>query len=206
MLSRSVVLGRFSTEHTEHTGQYRAQGISYVYIAVTLPIFTEVSSDLRSQLRTRIRSIHSYVLLSLSCPGYLSLTKEPTLTVPLWSGVLHYGAVAALVILADFIYNDFLIAQRSFLVIIDTKLYSKDATVSSSVISLEHRSATDCSLPEMRAALSNLERSWGCSEILVKTCRRRELLHHSLSHGQKKLSSISSRSSCREFLPIFVLV
>jgi hypothetical protein len=59
---------------------------------MTRSIVTEVSSDLRSQLCTRIRSIPSYVLLYQNIPQarltLLPLTQEPTLD-HTFTGAVH---------------------------------------------------------------------------------------------------------------------
>jgi hypothetical protein len=53
LLSTIGLIGTEHTEHPEHT-------TFHYYIVMTRSIVTEVLSDLCSQFRTRIRSIHSY--------------------------------------------------------------------------------------------------------------------------------------------------
>jgi hypothetical protein len=73
------------TEHPPRIEQYRATNIHYDYIVITRPIVTEVSSNLRSQLRTYIqpttlyrkRLIYSYVLLTRPLTGTYPYLREP---------------------------------------------------------------------------------------------------------------------------------
>jgi hypothetical protein len=94
-LCRLGVLCLICTEHPLRTEQHRATDIHYNYIVMAHSIVTEVSSDLRSQLRTRnAQYTPAYETIPKTCLD----TTSPPRNLP-W--IVPFGAVHNMKALAD---------------------------------------------------------------------------------------------------------